>query len=194
MQRAPCGPSSPLRALRQRETGSGRRNSPAASPRRFPHPETLVQHRHSGLQHDGCVNAAAWSESGHLLLTGSDDRTVKVWQTWKLEETGAGEEVPHETLHSGHVGNVFGVAFVPGTGERTVVSCAAEGMIRLIDVAEGRGHGEGSQLLHPRIQYIAASGGHSMVMMMLVLLLVLLLLPVLVLTLSLSLRCISSPS
>ena len=30
--------------------------------------------------HRGCVNAIAFSESGTLLLSGSDDTTVKLWE------------------------------------------------------------------------------------------------------------------
>jgi WD40 repeat protein len=34
----------------------------------------------SRVEHDGCVNTASWDDSGTRLLTGSDDRCVKVWK------------------------------------------------------------------------------------------------------------------
>lgn len=45
------------------------------------------------LDHRGCINTAKWNASGTKLITGSDDRTVKVWdasnnfQEMKLVET-----------------------------------------------------------------------------------------------------------
>lgn len=33
------------------------------------------------LNHDGCVNTCHWTQDGALLLTGSDDRCVKIWDS-----------------------------------------------------------------------------------------------------------------
>lgn len=33
-------------------------------------------------EHQGCVNAINFNPSGDLIITGSDDTTVKIWNTW----------------------------------------------------------------------------------------------------------------
>ena len=33
------------------------------------------------IEHRGCINTAEWSRDGSILATGSDDRTIKLWNT-----------------------------------------------------------------------------------------------------------------
>src|SRR5262245_35190634 len=56
----------------------------------------------SVLEHDGCVNTATWSDTGELLYTGSDDRTIKVWQV----STPTNVLLKH-TVETRHRGNIF---------------------------------------------------------------------------------------
>eukprot|EP01038_Epipyxis_sp_PR26KG_P010156 gene10156-13663_t len=78
--------------------------------------------------HDGCINTARWSSDGLTLITGSDDRHIKVW---KMNDTD------HITLaHSvrtKHRGNIFCV--VPSPVDNNVVfSCAADGSLIMNDL------------------------------------------------------------
>ena len=69
--------------------------------------------------HDGCVNSVRWDAAGGLLCSGSDDRTVRVW-----DRSGA----LRETRRTLHVHNIFDAAFVPrGGGE--CVTAAADGRV-----------------------------------------------------------------
>eukprot|EP00850_Spirogloea_muscicola_P003073 SM000012S25335 [mRNA] locus=s12:455999:459391:+ [translate_table: standard] len=69
--------------------------------------------------HDGCVNTAAFTPSGDGLLSGSDDRQVVLWR-WD-----AGQQAV--SFDSGHTNNVFQARAMPFSGDRTIVTCAADG-------------------------------------------------------------------
>ncbi|XP_062200777.1 uncharacterized protein LOC133903418 [Phragmites australis] len=79
--------------------------------------------------HTGCVNTVAFNEIGDTLISGSDDQMVMLWD-W---DTGA---VKLE-FHSGHGGNVFQARFMPCTDDRTIVTCAADGEVRLAKIQDG---------------------------------------------------------
>ncbi|OEL23330.1 DDB1- and CUL4-associated factor 8 [Dichanthelium oligosanthes] len=80
-------------------------------------------------RHTGCVNTVGFNEVGDTLISGSDDQMVMLWD-W---DTGA---VKLE-FHSGHGGNVFQAQFMPCTDDRTIVSCAADGEVRLAKIQDG---------------------------------------------------------
>ena len=67
-----------------------------------------------------CVNRLAWSEDGTLLVSGSDDRSMRVW---RYTGDGAQQPLVVDTLHQG---NIFGVAFLPATDNRELVSGAMD--------------------------------------------------------------------
>eukprot|EP00963_Diacronema_lutheri_P007196 scaffold630_cov350-Pavlova_lutheri.AAC.7 len=73
--------------------------------------------------HSGCVNRIAWNESGTKLLSGSDDRCLRIW-----DYPSRGESVKINTMHRG---NIFGVRFLPSTGERQVVSGAMDSTVQV---------------------------------------------------------------
>jgi WD40 repeat protein len=54
--------------------------------------------------HGGCVNAINFNVDGNLLVTGSDDKTVKIWNTVSKRCI---------TTLFGHQSNVFATAFLP---------------------------------------------------------------------------------
>jgi len=90
--------------------------------------------------HSGCVNTCAWTRDGRFVLTGSDDTRIIVHD--------AGSRKPALRWDSQHTGNVFGAKCLDASvvdGAR-VVSCAADGQVRLHRVKDG-GVRVGSRLL-----------------------------------------------
>ncbi|XP_057517339.1 uncharacterized protein LOC130798396 isoform X1 [Amaranthus tricolor] len=82
-------------------------------------------------KHRGCVNTVSFNESGDILVSGSDDRKVILWD-W---------EIGHAKLsfHSGHVHNVFQAKFMPYSysDDCSLVTCAADGQVRHAQISEG---------------------------------------------------------
>lgn len=72
-------------------------------------------------KHRGCVNTVSFNAGGDILVSGSDDKRVVLWD-W---ETG------HKKLsfHSGHTNNVFQAKIMPYTDDRSIVTCAADGQV-----------------------------------------------------------------
>jgi len=64
--------------------------------------------------HTGCVNTVAWNDSGSLLLTGSDDYLLNIYD-------GYSARLIH-SIKSGHRANVFSAKFLPCTSDRQVCS------------------------------------------------------------------------
>ncbi|CCG83760.1 protein of unknown function [Taphrina deformans PYCC 5710] len=81
--------------------------------------------------HTGCVNALNWSADGRYLASGSDDTNVIVWDS----HSAAFET--RKVIHTGHTRNIFSVKFVPGSGNRTIISAAGDRQIRVFDVEYG---------------------------------------------------------
>lgn len=73
--------------------------------------------------HRGLVGHACWSEDGRLLLTASDDCTIKLW-----DRSRGPREV--QLVQSGHTMAVYVAIFMPGTGGQSVVSCSADRQVR----------------------------------------------------------------
>ncbi|GMR43970.1 hypothetical protein PMAYCL1PPCAC_14165 [Pristionchus mayeri] len=72
--------------------------------------------------HGGCVNTLKWNGDGSLLVSGSDDTNVKLWNV---------EGECRSTYETTHAGNIFGVIFVPGMNDGYIMSCAADANIIL---------------------------------------------------------------
>lgn len=77
--------------------------------------------------HTGWVTAAVFSADGERILSGSDDRTARLWST----ETGLPLKV-----FTGHEGGVRGVAF--SQGRTRLVSAGSDATVRLWDAATGQ--------------------------------------------------------
>ncbi|XP_022725452.1 DDB1- and CUL4-associated factor 8-like isoform X4 [Durio zibethinus] len=75
------------------------------------------------VKHQGCVNTVSFNSDGNILVSGSDDKRVIVWD-W---ETGNSKL----SFQSGHVSNVFQAKIMPYTDDRSLVTCAADGQIDL---------------------------------------------------------------
>ncbi|KAI9351563.1 WD40-repeat-containing domain protein [Zopfochytrium polystomum] len=90
--------------------------------------------------HTGCVNTLAWNESGTRLVSGSggllqDDCTIKIWDPSLIHA-----DTPVKPLvasyHSGHVQNIFSAKFMTSSNDRKIVSCAASGHVRYLELGE----------------------------------------------------------
>lgn len=71
--------------------------------------------------HRGCVNTVSFNADGDIVISGSDDRHVKLWdwQTGKVKFS----------FHSGHYSNVFQAEMMPYSDDRSIVTCAADGQV-----------------------------------------------------------------
>ncbi|KAI9800089.1 MAG: hypothetical protein M1825_004271 [Sarcosagium campestre] len=92
----------------------------------------------------GRIRTIAWNPTGHLIATGSADRTLRIWNPDKAS-------VKNSTELRGHTGAIERVAWNP-TREAELASCSADGTVRFWDVrsktctAEVKTGGEGFTL------------------------------------------------
>jgi len=87
----------------------------------------------------GCVNRMVWNDSGTLLLSGSDDCDAIIWG-WGSEavQRQCGWSMfPTQRVQTGHTGNIFGVAFLAGSSDSCIATCAMDGEIRVHDITRG---------------------------------------------------------
>ncbi|CAM8990931.1 unnamed protein product [Rhodiola kirilowii] len=80
-------------------------------------------------KHRGCVNTVSFNADGDVIISGSDDQRIILWN-W---ETGNAKL----TFESGHLDNVFQAKFMPYTEDRTIVTCAADGQVRHVELLDG---------------------------------------------------------
>ncbi|KAK1261274.1 hypothetical protein QJS04_geneDACA001290 [Acorus gramineus] len=80
-------------------------------------------------KHRGCVNTVNFNEAGDVLVSGSDDRLVKLWN-WDIG-------VVRLSFHSGHTDNVFQARIMPYTDDSTIITSAADGEVRYAQIREG---------------------------------------------------------
>jgi WD40 repeat protein len=74
--------------------------------------------------HRGCVNTARWDPTGSFLVSGSDDRTVKIWDFRKNLNDA---KLVH-TVRTSHRSNIFCAEMSP-IDQNIVVSCSADGTL-----------------------------------------------------------------
>ncbi|KAG6485025.1 DDB1- and CUL4-associated factor 8-like [Zingiber officinale] len=80
-------------------------------------------------KHNGCVNTVSLNENGSILVSGSDDQMVILWD-WEVGTV-------RTCFHSGHKNNVFEAHIMPCTDDQTIVTSAADGEVRLAHLREG---------------------------------------------------------
>ncbi|KAJ9549205.1 hypothetical protein OSB04_021748 [Centaurea solstitialis] len=115
-------------------------------------------------KHRGCVNTVSFNADGDILVSGSDDRRVILWD-W---ETGCVKL----SFNSGHNNNIFQAKIMPETDERTIVTCAADGQVRhatildcgkvetkLLARHQGRAHKLANEPGNPHIFYTCGEDG-----------------------------------
>ena len=91
-----------------------------------------MKHTHTLIEHEGCVNALNYNESGTLMISGSDDYRVCIWDWAKSKAV--------LTFDSGHKSNVFQTKFVPFSGDTQIVTCARDGQVRLALISTSGTH------------------------------------------------------
>lgn len=69
-------------------------------------------------KHKGCVNSVSFNADGDLLLSGSDDKQVILWD-WETASVKL-------SFDSGHFNNVFQAKFMPFSDDRSIVTSAAD--------------------------------------------------------------------
>ncbi|PWA62877.1 DDB1- and CUL4-associated factor 8 [Artemisia annua] len=72
-------------------------------------------------KHRGCVNTVSFNGDGDVLVSGSDDRKVIFWD-WEHGNVKL-------SFYSGHDDNIFQAKIMPGTDDRSIVTCAADGQL-----------------------------------------------------------------
>lgn len=72
-------------------------------------------------KHKGCVNTVSFNADGDILVSGSDDRQVILWD-W---ETGTVKL----SFDSGHRSNIFQAKFMPFSDDRSIVTSASDGQV-----------------------------------------------------------------
>ncbi|KAI9185574.1 hypothetical protein LWI28_008496 [Acer negundo] len=81
-------------------------------------------------KYKGCVNTGSFNSDGDILVGGSDDRRVILWD-W---QTGNVKLL----FYSGHSNNVFEAKIMPYTDDCSIVTCAADadGQVRHAQILE----------------------------------------------------------
>mmetsp|Transcript_9483 Transcript_9483/g.9271 ORF Transcript_9483/g.9271 Transcript_9483/m.9271 type:complete len:509 (-) Transcript_9483:26-1552(-) len=97
--------------------------------------------------HQGCVNSLKWSLDGSSLISGSDDRTVKIWNF----KQSIGDILLKHTMPTSHRANIFCVNFSP-ISENIIVSCAADGTLFKNDLNSA--HGEVKLMKSPGLMHM----------------------------------------
>ncbi|XP_076908783.1 uncharacterized protein LOC143565804 [Bidens hawaiensis] len=112
----------------------------------------------------GCVNSVSYNALGDILVSGSDDRKVILWD-W---ESGSVKL----SFDSGHKKNILQANIVPETDERIIVTCAADGQVRHASILEcgivetkllgkhqGRAHKLANDTVNPHVFYTCGEDG-----------------------------------
>ncbi|KAL4967952.1 WD repeat-containing protein [Aspergillus stella-maris] len=82
--------------------------------------------------HTGCVNALSWSRSGRLLASGSDDFHLNIYSY--QPDSSTAPFTLNTSIFTGHTGNIFSVAFMPYSNDRTLVTAAGDSQVRVFDI------------------------------------------------------------
>ncbi|KAI3714182.1 hypothetical protein L1987_72777 [Smallanthus sonchifolius] len=115
-------------------------------------------------KHSGCVNTVSFNAHGDIIISGSDDRRVVLWD-W---ENGCIKL----SFNSGHNNNIFQATIMPETDDRSIVTCAADGQVRHATILEygevetkllgrhqGRAHKLANEPPSPHVFYTCGEDG-----------------------------------
>ncbi|KAF7144345.1 hypothetical protein RHSIM_Rhsim05G0052400 [Rhododendron simsii] len=103
-------------------------------------------------KHRGCVNTVSFNAEGNILVSGSDDRSVILWD-WESGRVTL-------SFDSGHNNNIFQAKIMPYTEDRSIVTCAADGQVRHAQILErGEVHTKMLGTHHGRAHMLAIEPG-----------------------------------
>ncbi|KAK9766152.1 hypothetical protein K7432_004990 [Basidiobolus ranarum] len=125
-----------LKNLRERENGElfGRESALLAERRLYSNPTYLINRltlTNVLSEHTGCVNTVNWNETGDLLVSGSDDTKLCIWNY--------PEGNLLSSIETGHEANIFCTKFMPATNSKVVISCAGDNLIKVWDIWKEEG-------------------------------------------------------
>jgi len=72
------------------------------------------------------VNCLEWNQAGNLLVSGSDDLKINIWNPFQKSLL--------QTVQTKHHNNIFSIKFVPGTNDSIIASAAADSEIYVYDI------------------------------------------------------------
>lgn len=91
--------------------------------------------------HQSCVNSVAWNSNGSLLISGSDDTRINIWNY-------SSRKLLH-SIETGHSANIFCTKFIPETSDELVVSGAGDAEVRLFHLSRLSGRGAEENAITP---------------------------------------------
>lgn len=74
--------------------------------------------------HLGCVNTIDFNSTGDILVSGSDDKQIILWE-WATKTSKM-------SYASGHSDNIFQAKFMPLTDDGKIVTSSADGQVKLL--------------------------------------------------------------
>ena len=74
----------------------------------------------------------SWSRSGRLLASGSDDTHLNIYSY--QPDSSTAPFALNTTILTGHRNNIFSVKFMPYSNDRTLVTAAMDGQVRIFDI------------------------------------------------------------
>ncbi|KAL7115674.1 hypothetical protein ACP275_04G196800 [Erythranthe tilingii] len=78
--------------------------------------------------HQGCVNTIEFNSTGEILVSGSDDKQIMLWN-WATQKLKF-------SYPSGHLDNIFQARIMPFTDDRKIVTSSADCQVRLSQVLD----------------------------------------------------------
>lgn len=115
------------------------------------HVNQCKQYRQCSLIDYNLYSALAWSQSGSLLATGSDDRRVILWKLGSSDEHPQALQIipPHarqrgypkldlaqaDVIETGHRANIFNIKWAPHCSDQRLFTCAGDSQVRVFDLS-----------------------------------------------------------
>jgi WD repeat-containing protein 42A len=93
--------------------------------------------------HTGCINSIEFSDDGSLLLTGSDDTNVGLFDTLSWRRLAL--------ISTAHTRNIFNAVMVPKSGNTEILSCGLDGRVCICNLREGSEGGDAYEVATKKV-------------------------------------------